>query len=173
MVDKNSVKIISAEKIVDEIKEFRKNRQSLILSSCSKINQPLASYAPFVDDKNGDFYLLLSDMALHSTNLKLHNQQKTMISILLIEDENKVRNIFARKRLTYNCSVSLCARDNENWNKIIKSLKHKFGNTIDLLASLNDFSLYCLKPHEGRYVRGFGQAYELKGGVPRLLHKSG
>jgi len=157
-----SKNLITATQLMDEIKLFRQSQQSLMLASCTSENDPLASYAPFVEDDSGCFYLLLSDIAAHSVNLRSHQTQNKQLSILLIEDEKKSRNIFARKRLSYNCMVSLYSRDDPVWQDIIDKLYDKFGKTIELLAGLSDFNLYCLNPCQGNYVRGFGQAYELK-----------
>ncbi len=33
---------------------------------------------------------------------------------------------------------------------------------LSVLSGLGDFNLYCLTPVDGNYVRGFGQAYELR-----------
>ena len=62
----------------------------------------------------------------------------------------------------YECYVTVLSKELPIWQSIIDSLQKKFGKTIDLLASLNDFNLYCLTPINGNYVKGFGQAYELK-----------
>jgi putative heme iron utilization protein len=38
-----------------------------------------------------------------------------------------------------------------------------FGDMIDNLAVLTDFNLFKLNPHQGLYVKGFGQAFSLSG----------
>ena len=149
------------EMINNEVREFRRQHATLILSTCSKEHQPLASYAPFIEDEEGHFYLLLSGLANHSSNLQHHEEQNNPVSVLLIEDEQQSRNLFARKRLTYSCDVSVWSREHAQWDTIIEMMQKKLGKTIDLLAGLGDFNLYCLTPGEGNYVRGFGQAYEL------------
>lgn len=157
-----SKETITSEQLFKEVKFLRQEQKSLLLASCSSNNDPLASYAPFVEDEQGQFYLLLSDIASHSTNLKQHHKDHKKLSVLLIEDEINSRNVFARKRLSYECSVSLLSKEQEYWQTIIDSLQKKFGRMIDLLVTLNDFNLYCLTPVKGTYIRGFGQTYELK-----------
>ncbi len=168
-------KVISEAQILEEIKHFRQQQKTLILASQSpddsKAQQPLASYAPFIEDE-ACFYLFLSGLASHSVNLINHHNDQTKISILLIEDEQDARNIFARKRLNYSCQVSIWPRDHPQWQEKVDKLQARFGKTIELLSSLGDFNLYCLIPDEGHYVRGFGQAYELKDGkAPTLINK--
>lgn len=155
---------MTTTQLIEEIKLFRQQQQSLILASCSSNYEPLASFAPFVEDDNGSFCILLSDIASHSVNLRQHQETNKELSVLLIEDEKTARNVFARKRLSYSCRVSICPREDAQWQNIIDKLQEKLGKTIELLASLSDFNLYCLSPKKGNYVRGFGQAYELKEG---------
>ncbi|MCW8929840.1 MAG: hypothetical protein OQL19_06345 [Gammaproteobacteria bacterium] len=166
-------KILTKEMIIDEIKLFRQQQKTLILATQSPVdvepNQTLASYAPFIEDETGNFYLLLSGLASHSVNLKFHQNQESLLSILLIEDEQTSRNLFARKRLNYTCTVSIWPRDHSQWQEKIDQFKQRFGKTIDVLSSLGDFNLYCLIPMEGNYVRGFGQAYKLIDGKNPIL----
>ena len=161
-------KTLTEEKIIEEIKQFCQQHKTLILATQSPLeaepSQPLASYAPFIQDDSGNFYLLLSALANHSQNLKSHQSEKSRLSILLIEDEKTSRNLFARKRLNYSCTVSIWPREHPQWQTRVDQLRERFGKTIDVLSGLGDFSLFCLTPIEGHYVRGFGQAYELKDG---------
>jgi len=159
-------KLLTEAMIFAEVSQFRQQQKTLILASHSPgspeaVQQPLASYAPFIEDEEGNIYLLLSGLASHSKNLKYHQDEQTKLSILLIEDEQSARNLFARKRLNYSCTVSVWSRDHPQWQEKIAEFKEKFGKTIDVLAGLGDFNLYCLTPVEGNYVRGFGQAFEL------------
>ena len=158
--------------INNEVREFRQQHATLILSTCSEEQQTLASYAPFVEDDEGHFYLLLSGLASHSSNLRYHEKQNRPVSVLLIEDEQQTRNLFARKRLTYSCDVTVWTREHVQWDAIIEMMQKKLGKTIEVLAGLGDFNIYCLNPGKGNYVRGFGQAYELnQEHLPQLVKK--
>jgi len=42
-------------------------------------------------------------------------------------------------------------------------LKDRFGEIIDGLSQLQDFVLFNLKPEQGLFVKGFGQAYQVSG----------
>lgn len=168
-------KIITEKMILEEISKFRQQQKTLILASqsldVSNEQQPLASYAPFVEDEAGNFYVFLSGLAQHSMNLKSHQDTQSQLSILLIEDEQSSRNLFARKRLSYSCTVSLWPREHPQWQEKIDQLQHRFGKTIEVLASLGDFNLFCLTSVAGNYVRGFAQAYELVNAIKPVLRK--
>ena len=142
-------KTLTEDDLRKEIQLFRQQQKTLVLASQSENKEPLASYAPFIEDDQGRFFLLLSGLAAHSANLYYHQEQQNTLSVLLIEDEQAARNIFARKRLTYSCTVSIWSREHPQWQEKIVALKDKFGKTIEVLAGLGDFNLYCLTPQQG------------------------
>ena len=159
-------RVLTQEMLIEEISQFRQQQKTLILATLSADSspecQPLASYAPFIEDEKGCFYVFLSGLASHSVNLNCHHDKQSRLSVLLIEDEHSARNLFARKRLSYSCTVSIWPREHSLWQEKIDKLQERFGKTIEVLSGLGDFSLYCLTPIDGNYVKGFGQAYELQ-----------
>jgi putative heme iron utilization protein len=159
---------LTPEQVNNEVAQFRSQHKTLIIASSSDANEPLTSYAPFVENE-GNFYVLLSGLAAHAQNLQQHEAMQRQVSVLLIEDEGQTRNLFARKRLTYTCQVSVWNREHPMWDKVIDQMLEQLGKTIEVLAGLADFKLYQLTPLQGNYVHGFGQAYELKkDALPRL-----
>ncbi len=42
-------------------------------------------------------------------------------------------------------------------------MKQRFGDIIDGLSSLEDFKMFRLKPIQGLFVKGFGQAFQVSG----------
>jgi len=163
-------KLPSVEELQVEIEVFRQQQQTLMLASNNDAGLAEASYAPFVEDENGNFYLLLSELSSHSQNLQSHISQQMPVSVLLIQDEQDSRNLFARKRLGYSCDVHILAREDSIWQDIIKRMENKLGNTVKLLAGLDDFNLFGLQPQQGSYVRGFGQAFQLNG--RKIIHQN-
>ncbi|MEO0534402.1 MAG: pyridoxamine 5'-phosphate oxidase family protein [Cyanobacteria bacterium P01_A01_bin.123] len=129
--------------------------QSAMLSTVNAEGIPNASYAPFVMDEQRNFYIYVSGLAPHTHNLEATGK----VSLLLIEDESQVKQIFARQRLTYNCNVTLLLRESEPWNAIADQFEARFGNIIQMLRGLGDFRIFKLKPYGGRFVMGFGAAY--------------
>ncbi|MDD1779692.1 heme utilization protein HutZ [Enterovibrio sp. ZSDZ35] len=141
-----------------EIQEFRDSRNTLQLGTVDKEGKPHTSYAPFAFSEMG-YYILVSDLATHGQNLK----NSKAVSIMMIEDESEARSIFARRRLSFDTNAEHIERDSEQWIAAIEVMQARLGEMIENLSSLGDFNLYRLNPVEGRYVKGFGQAFNVSG----------
>lgn len=141
-----------------EVQAFRDSRKTLQLATISAEGIPNATYAPFAFDSQA-YYILVSDIAAHGRNLKINRN----VSILMIEDESECKQIYARKRLTFDTRAELVERNTEAWQQGVNALQTRFGDIIENLSQLGDFNLYRLVPESGRYVKGFGQAFEISG----------
>lgn len=133
--------------------------RSLFISSIDDEQLPSASYAPFVRDPHGNFYVFVSLLAEHTRNLL----DRPRAAIMLIENEEAARQIFARRRATFRCRVEEVPRDTEEAAARLEQFRARFGDIMDVLGGLGDFRLLRLVPTEGRFVIGFGQAYRLTG----------
>jgi len=143
----------------DETEAFLTKQQSLMLSSVNEAGSPHASYAPFVSHEN-ELFIFISQLAAHTQHLLMTPK----VGVLLIEDESLSDDVFARTRLSYRMQVEAVAREDAFWPHGIALLKQKLGDRIDLLSQLGDFVLFRLTPLDGRYVKGFGRAYEISPG---------
>ncbi|CAH6800426.1 Heme oxygenase HutZ [Vibrio chagasii] len=141
-----------------EIKEFRQERRTLQLATVDEEGRPNVSYAPFVQNQEG-YFVLISDIARHARNLKANPQ----VSLMMIEDEESSKQLYARKRLTFDAQASVVEREAELWTQVIGQMQERFGEIIDGLSQLQDFSLFNLKAENGLFVKGFGQAYQVSG----------
>lgn len=137
--------------------QFPERLQSLMLSTIQADGQPQASYAPFVVDGERQFYIFVSGLSSHTQNLKT----TAKAGILLIEDEADTRQVFARQRLMYDCRVELIERHAPQWTIWADKFQSRFGGIIDMLRQLPDFQIFKLTPQAGRFVVGFGAAYEV------------
>ncbi|RZM74738.1 HugZ family pyridoxamine 5'-phosphate oxidase [Leptolyngbya iicbica] len=137
--------------------DFPTQVQSLMLSTVTPEGQPQASYTPFVMGRDRTFYIFVSGLSSHTQNL----QKTSQAGILLIEDEAQAQQIFARRRLMYDCDVTLIERHDPQWANLADQFKRRFGNLIDMLRQLPDFQIFQLAPSGGRFVVGFGAAYEV------------
>ncbi|MGX9460375.1 heme utilization protein HutZ [Shewanella sp. A14] len=146
------------EKLLPEIEAFKAQRTTLQLATQDANGIPNASYAPFALADDG-FYILVSELARHGTNLKASSR----LSVMLIEDESEAKSVFARKRLTFDATAEIVDRNSVTFSKGVSVLSSRFGDMVDNLASLTDFNLFKLTPHHGLYVKGFGQAFSLSG----------
>ncbi|MEZ8061219.1 MULTISPECIES: heme utilization protein HutZ [Vibrio] len=141
-----------------EIKEFRQERRTLQLATVDEEGRPNVSYAPFVQNQEG-YFVLISDIARHARNLKANPQ----VSLMMIEDEEGSKQLYARKRLTFDAQASVVERETDLWTQVIGQMQERFGEIIDGLSQLQDFSLFNLKAENGLFVKGFGQAYQVSG----------
>lgn len=131
--------------------------QSAVLCTVSVDGTPNASYAPFVMDESKNIYVYVSGLSTHTQNL----YAVPKASVLFIEDESQTQQIFARRRLTFDCTATLVERDIGLWNEIVDHFEARFGDIIKLFRDLPDFRIFKLKPSKGRFVIGFGAAYDV------------
>ncbi|MDA0150573.1 heme utilization protein HutZ [Vibrio sp. LaRot3] len=141
-----------------EIKEFRQERRTLQLATVDADGRPNVSYAPFVQNQDG-YFVLISEIARHARNLQVNPN----VSLMMIEDEESSKQLFARKRLTFDAVASVVERDSEQWHQVIAQMTERFGEIIDGLSQLQDFVLFNLTAENGLFVKGFGQAYQVSG----------
>lgn len=130
------------------------------LATVSPEGLPQASYVPVaVDDVLRRFLFFVSDLSEHTANLRGSGQA----SLMLIEDEARSEQLFARNRATFSGSVQSIARDSTEWGEAARIYGERFGNFFDMLAGLNDFHMFALAPQDIRLVVGFGAAYRVTG----------
>ena len=149
----------SEETLQSEIREFRDGFRSVTLATVNADGVPEASYAPCVSNAAGNHYVFVSGLARHTRDL----EETGTASLLFIEDEQATRNIFARRRLSYRCDATLVKRESHEYEVILHTFSEIFGKVMQTLQQLPDFHLFRLSPSTGRYVSGFGQAFELEG----------
>jgi putative heme iron utilization protein len=156
------VKAVQLDELTVEVLAFRAGCGTVVMATADATGHPEASYAPYVTDDDGRFFVFLSALASHTR----HVEESGVVSLLFIEDECKAREAFARRRLTVACVAKLIARDAEAWRPIMDRFAERFGAVVGVLRALPDFRLFMLEPRAATYVRGFGQAYRLA--VPGL-----
>lgn len=144
--------------------------QSIQIGSIDVEGHPDVSYAPSVLDDSGNFYVFVSELSKHTENLLKQGRA----SVMLIEDEGVAAQIFARKRVTFECEAQSVAREHADWTDIIERFGEKFGRVVDHLKKMDDFHLIRLHPKAGRLVVGFGKAYDVSGErMEQLAHVGG
>jgi len=151
----NKVSKLDQDRHNNIAKELIQSQQTLLLSTVSEQGEPESSYAPYVRDQQGVFYIFVSELATHTKNMLLNSRA----SILFIRPEKETQNLFARERVVFNCTISEIQQDDQRHDNHLQKMEDKFGETVGLLRSLNDFHLLALVPVSGRYIAGFGQAF--------------
>lgn len=141
--------------VTAEYQAFRKGFQTLVLSTVDD-GVPQASYAPFIEHE-GALFVYVSELAAHTRHL-LHTGR---CAVLLIEDERECRNLFARRRVSCQCTAGEIDQDNEHGRQILARMQAQFGNIFELLQTLKDFHLIRLDIVDGSYVAGFGKAFAI------------
>lgn len=144
-------------RVTELYREFPRKFRSIVLSTANTDGVPQASYAPFLMDDDKSIYIYVSGLSAHTENFK----QTQRASVLFIEDEVETKEIFARRRLTYECVVDAVPRETGQWQGLIEQFELRFGGVIGLMKDLPDFQLFCLKPQAGQFVLGFGAAYRV------------
>jgi hypothetical protein len=161
------MKELSSDQLAQLYQSFLGSFKSVILATASAATMPQASYAPCVIDEERTIYIYVSGLSAHTQNLMATGKA----SALFIEDEAQASQIFARKRLSYDCAATLVARESENWETITQQFSDRFGNIIEMMKGLADFRIFRLQPYGGRFVMGFGAAYAVDpSDLSKLIH---
>tara|TARA_Y100001935_G_scaffold213733_1_gene184612 strand:+ start:453 stop:968 length:516 start_codon:yes stop_codon:yes gene_type:complete len=139
--------------------EMISSMSSIILSTISKQGEPNSSYAPSVVDCDGNFYIYISSLSKHTSNLEVNSK----LSLMIIEDESKAENIFGRKRFTMDADSHIIERDSSEWRSAIDMMEQKFGDTVKFLKDMTDFHMFKIIPFSGLLVHGFARAFNFYG----------
>ncbi|MEJ8545950.1 HugZ family protein [Brevibacillus borstelensis] len=154
-LDNETVKL-QYMKLADRVK-------TLMLATIDENGRPFVSYAPFVK-KDGKLYIYISRIANHYR----HVEANPDVDVMLIEDESNSANLFARERARFVChAVNI---GNEGHEELFEQFEASFGAPMIRMLRGLDFSLFELTPLEGRYVAGFGQAYDIDLNADRFEH---
>jgi len=108
---------------------------------------------------NGAFYIYPSRLSAHVRAVLAAGKAAFMV----IEDELKAQNIWARKRLKFNSEISEIKRNSDEFNAVCDVFAGTHGPTMGLIRDFSDFHLLRLRPCSGVMVLGFAQAYRLSG----------
>ena len=159
--DKPELEKASTPKLADPVEVLAALKASVgtvQLATLGDDGFPHSGYAPFVFD-GVDVIIFVSQLALHTRDLLANGK----VSVMLIDDESKAREIFARTRVSYQCEAGVVAPDDKTYETLLDALQARHGKMIGLLRQLPDFVLFRLSPNAGQFVMGFGQAYKLSG----------
>jgi len=166
ITDKTNNKKIDVNEFRNQFMDFVDEFDTVQLATVDEHGMPEASYAPYVKVGN-EYYVYLSELSKHTGNL-LDNGK---VSLLIIENENEAKHLFARKRVTYRATSLEIDRGSDDFYTIMKCFEEKFGKFISMLINLNDFHLFKIRPEGGNFVAGFARAFYLEGeNMDQLRH---
>lgn len=156
-------KPIDLEKYKESYLQFITSRKNVIMSLQDDEGKPFTSYAPFIK-KDNKLYIYISQIADHYRYV----ENNEIIDVLLIADESVTNNKFATERVRFNCTARNLG--NEGYEDIFELFNADHGaKMMDVLRGL-DFSLFELAPMQGRYVVGFGKAFDLNIDASEFIH---
>lgn len=112
-----------------EIQELKAQCKTVMLATVGEDGNPNVSYAPFAIN-NGEYQVFISTIARHARNL----QEVPKVSLMLIEDESQSRQIFARRRLSFDAVARVVERESEEWHSGVEALKARHGALMDELS---------------------------------------
>ncbi|ARU55148.1 pyridoxamine 5'-phosphate oxidase-like FMN-binding protein [Oleiphilus messinensis] len=144
--------------ILTEAIQLMAGFKSVLMATRSEQGIPEASYAPYYQ-KDHDIYVFISGLAAHTRNI----EHFPTLSVFFIENEMDAKNIFARRRLSFECCATEIDRATLEWSEIIQEMTTSLGSTMTLLKDLSDFKLMKITPQKGVFVKGFGAAYQISG----------
>lgn len=129
--------------------------QTLSLGTLNPVKQPEVSLVPFLYH-DSCFWIFVSQLSAHTQHLL----ERPEASVLIYDNQNSPKNCFAVERVNAQCAVR-CEDAAETKAQILDAMTEKLGETVSLLRQLGDFSLFALKPEKGRFIAGFGQAFDI------------
>lgn len=155
---------LSKQEAQEYLDVFTTRVQTLNMATTDANAAPFASYSPFVEDEQGNYYVFLSDFVRHASNIK----QKPDVHILFIEDESTAATPFGRQRLYFDAQAKKVEKNSDEDSKVRQMFLDKFGDNAefvkkqdDELVGMHDFNAYKLTPIKGGIVLGFGAAFSV------------
>lgn len=160
------------EKIEQEMLAFRDSFGSVIIASIDRHQQAIASYAPLLRYEDR-FFIYISEMAEHYQSIRANPHS---IEVLFLEDEKEAKSVILRKRLKYKAKAVFKEKDSE-FEQIFDHFEanHPSSGGLKTIRKMGDFHLVELFFKEGRFVKGFGAAYDIdeKGNLKFAVEKEG
>ncbi|MDB4222274.1 pyridoxamine 5'-phosphate oxidase family protein [Granulosicoccus sp.] len=142
---------------------LKADMRSVLLSTLGENGDPHSGYTPFIFDTDADtehhIIIFVSRLALHTRDLLSTGK----VSAMLIRDESESQQIYARRRVRYQCQAEVIPNDHERYGPLLDAMGDTHGKMVSLIRTLPDFVLFRLKPTDGQFVMGFGQAFKLNG----------
>ncbi|OGZ10873.1 MAG: hypothetical protein A3D65_00165 [Candidatus Lloydbacteria bacterium RIFCSPHIGHO2_02_FULL_50_13] len=149
--------------------KFIATRKTLFMATRNTKGVLWASYSPFVYH-DGHFYVGINYIAQHTRDLLESNE----LCVFFREDEENAKNIYALERFAVNCLARVVHEASAEWHEVIRLFEGKFGAQFELARQLRDFYLFSLEPtDQGRYVRGFAQAFDVAADFGSSVHVQG
>jgi len=149
-----TVNTLKLETYKQKYLDFLKSRHTAVLNFVDPAGRPFSSTAPFVQ-KDNRFYVYISEVAEHFQLMKTNE----IVDVLILADQADSKNPFATERVRYACRPAFLG--NDGLEDIFALFNDLYNEKMMTLFRGLDFAMFELTPLEGRYVVGFGLAFDL------------
>jgi len=122
------------------------------LATLGENDMPFASLVTVSVDSRRQPILLLSDLAVHTGNLR----ERPQTSLLLVEDLSSAADPLVQDRLTLCGLVQPCDDQEAAAETFLRDHPHAAG-----YAGFTDFAFYCMTSSTAHLVAGFGRIASL------------
>ncbi|MDG3013091.1 pyridoxamine 5'-phosphate oxidase family protein [Speluncibacter jeojiensis] len=151
------------DKALADYRSFLAGRRTVVIATRDENRDPFLSIAPFVVH-DGALYVYVSEVADHYRYLRAAQS----VRILVHGDESASPNVFGVERAAFVCTAE--QQSDEGRDAVFeKFAEHTNAKLVETLRGL-DFHLFRLTPQDGRYVVGFGKAFEVSFDGGRFDH---
>jgi nitroimidazol reductase NimA-like FMN-containing flavoprotein (pyridoxamine 5'-phosphate oxidase superfamily) len=124
-------------------------------------NLAMVAYA-FADDFSS-FYIHVSKLGKHTTDM----ENDPRVSFLITETDDRRTDPQTLARVSIRGTTEILPRTDSSYAQIKKIYLERFPEA-EQLFSLGDFNIWKITPKGGRFVAGFGRAFNL---LPEALIK--
>jgi hypothetical protein len=124
-------------------------------------NLAMVAYA-FAEDFSA-FYIHVSKLGKHTRDMETDPR----LSLLITETDDRRADPQTLARVSIRGIAEILPRTNASYPQVKQNYLERFPEA-DQLFSLGDFNLWRITPKSGRFVAGFGRAFNL---VPEALKK--
>ncbi|MFT6388067.1 MAG: putative heme iron utilization protein [Cellvibrionaceae bacterium] len=135
---------------------------TLSLGTVNEKKEPEVSLVPFLYHRKR-FWVFVSQLSPHTQHLV----DRSVCSVLIYNNQVEPKNHFAVERISATCAAQMEVDDK---NLVLDLMEEKLGETVSLLRQLGDFHLFSLAPAEGRFIAGFGRAFNVNFSDLSLSH---
>lgn len=144
-------------------RDFLVDRKTVVIATTDENGQPFQSIAPFAGH-DGALYVYLSEIADHFRHLS----RAATAHVFFHADEAASANIFGVERASFVCTVERV--EEEGHDAVFEKFGEKSNPKMVKLLRTLDFHLFRLTPQDGRYVVGFGKAFDVSFDGTRFDH---
>ena len=147
-----------AQDIAKEIADFQNELGSIIIASVDSKGNAVCSTAPLIRRSN-NLYIYISEIAEHYASIAANPDN---LRVLFVEDETYCQTLLARKRITYRAQAEFVERGSTEFERAMDAFEYsKKTGGAKTVRQMRDFHLVRLVFTSGRFVKGFGQAYDI------------